>query len=243
MIVKVFDEDVKKFGSYAYTQNDCYSAIVANKRQTDETIAFLKTYFKNNISILDLGCGDGTYTIELYKKIKPRKIIGSDPSINGIKAARRKVDKLDKNRITFKVEDIYDVDEIYKNNNFDVVILRGVLHHLEYPQKAIKKMSLVFNKILIIEPNGFNPLLKIIEKLSPYHREHKERSYWPPLLNSWFITNGYTVKSQKFFLIVPFFCNEYLARILNFCESFFEKIPFIKRFYCSTNIILYEKKP
>lgn len=45
------------------------------------------------------------------------------------------------------------------------------------PAKAIYAARSWADAMLIIEPNGTNPVLKIIGKASKYHREHGERSF------------------------------------------------------------------
>jgi ubiquinone/menaquinone biosynthesis C-methylase UbiE len=133
------------------------------------------------------------------------------------------------------------VHKKFAGNKFDVAVIRGVLHHLYYPEDAIKKISKIADNVLVLEPSGYNPIVKIIEKTSPYHIAHQERSYWPPTLNKWFKNAGYKVLRQKYFGIVPYFCNEKLAKMLKIVEPFFELIPLIK-IYGGTNIILYTKK-
>jgi len=98
-----------------------------------------------------------------------------------------------------------------------------------------------FPAVLALEPNGYNPVMKVIEKVSIYHREHDEKSYWPPTLNNWFERNGYSVVSQRFFGIVPYFCSTPLARSLKFAEPMFEMAPIVRHLACGTNLILYKK--
>jgi 2-polyprenyl-3-methyl-5-hydroxy-6-metoxy-1,4-benzoquinol methylase len=104
----------------------------------------------------------------------------------------------------FDVGSIYDVDKTSKNQEFDVVVVRGVLHHLDYPKRAIKTLGRVFDKVIIFEPNGLNPILKVIEQFSPYHRKHRERSFSPSTLDRWFRNAGYEKRESKVFSIIPF---------------------------------------
>ena len=39
--------------------------------------------------------------------------------------------------------------------------------------------------MFVIEPNGYNPVLKVLEKVSRYHIEHEERSFFPATLHAW----------------------------------------------------------
>lgn len=53
-----FDDDVRKTGSYVYT-NEKLSSKLANARISE---SLGKNYEFSGKRILDLGCGDGTYT-------------------------------------------------------------------------------------------------------------------------------------------------------------------------------------
>lgn len=237
--IAVFNKDIVNNAGYLYTSDNIYSAKIATAKQTEELVRILKSYFSKKIKIIDIGCGDGKHTIELYKKFSPSLIVGVDPAQEAITLAKKRINQ-DK-KIEFKVDNIYNLDKLFKKNQFDIAIIRGVLHHLYEPEKAIKNLGKIFPAIIIIEANGYNPLLKIIEKTSPYHLEHEEKSYWPPLLNSWFKKEGYRVLTEKYYGIVPYFCPEYVARFLKFIEPLFENLPYLNRLYCACNYILYKK--
>lgn len=239
--IQEFNKDIKKTGQYSYTDFQKYSAYIATKRQTDELIKLIKEHTGKEITILDVGCGDGIFTLELYKAIKPGKIVGFDSARAAIRAANKKITSKEKRKIIFQYGDVYNADKLFKKNSFEIIVIRGLLHHLYNPQKAIKALTGLSKKIIVLEPNGFNPLLKIIEKISPYHSRHEEKSYWPPALNGWFISENYKVKKQILFSIVPYFCPKNIAKFLRLIEPFMEKLPFVKQFYCGTNLIYYEK--
>lgn len=239
--INVFNKDVIKKKSYLYTNDELYSSFTATNKQTSELKNLIRKYFHKKIKIIDIGCGDGKYTIELFKNISPSLILGIDPAKNAVKVATEKVKNKYDGRIRFQTGNIYSIDKIIKNEKFDLAVVRGVLHHLYRPQIAIKKLNNIFLSVIVLEPNGYNPILKIIEKTSSYHREHEEKSYWPPLLNKWFEKEGYKVVEQKFFGVVPYFFPENMARFLKSTEVFLEKISLLKRFYCGTNLILYRR--
>ncbi len=240
--ISVFNKDVKRNGGYLYTSDEIYSASIATKRQTDKLITLIKKYFAKKIRILDIGCGDGKYTIELLRQISPNLIVGIDPAKEAILIAQKRINKNYRGRIKFKVGNIYEIDKHFKSEQFDLVVIRGVLHHLYYPANAIKNVGKVFPSVIIIESNGYNPFLKIIEKVSSYHREHEEKSYWPPSLNKWFTEQGYKIISEEYAGIVPYFCPKWIAKSLKFIEPLFENIPIFNRLYCACNYILYSKK-
>lgn len=239
--INIFNQDVKKNEGYLYTSDKLYSAKVATQKQTDQLVTLINKHFPKKIKIVDIGCGDGKHTVELFKRISPSQILGIDPAKEAILVAKKRFNRKNKGKVIFKVGNIYEINELVKNNQFDLAIIRGVLHHLYQPENAILEISQAFKAVIIIEANGYNPILKVIEKISPYHKEHEEKSYFPPLLNSWFKKYGYQIISERYYGIVPYFCPDILAKLLKFTEPFFENIPFLNRLYCACNYILYKK--
>ena len=141
----------------------------------------------------------------------------------------------------FEVGTIHDVNKHYRKDQFDVILIRGVLHHLSEPEGAIEAVSLIGRSVVVLEPNGYNPILKVIEKVSPYRRRHEEKSYWPPLLKAWFTKRGYAVVEQTYFCVVPHFCPAPMARALSYMEPFFERVPYIHKLYCGVHLTLYKR--
>ena len=239
--INIYDQDVNRFGEYIYNKKDSYSSVVARQRQFDEILKTLNLFFDQNIAILDVGCGDGTFTIKIFDSFKPRNIFGVDYSKKGIDVATKKVKKTQKKRIKFKYIDIYEIDKKIKKYKYDVALLSGVLHHLDRAEVIVYKLSKVVDNIIVIEPNGYNPILKIIENVSSYHIIHNEKSYLPPTLDKWFIKRGYKVKRKKYFGLVPYFCIEIIAKILKKIEPIIENIPIVKNILCGSSVIFYSK--
>lgn len=237
-----FNEDIEANGRYQYTNFNNYSACIATKKQSKELLKLLKDHTSKNIKILDVGCGDGTFTFEILEKVNPKRVIGFDCAESAIRVANKAIKKKDRNKIKFLHGDVYDANKMFKKNSFDIIVIRGVLHHLDSPKKAIKSLRNISRKIIVLEPNGFNPMLKIIENTSPYHIRRGEKSYWPPTVNKWFADNGFKVRKQLFFSIVPYFCPKNIVKLLKFIEPVMERIPFVGMFYCGTNLIYYEKR-
>ena len=170
-----FDIDVKETGAYKYTTGMQYSAATANARMS---VLTLEAMDWTGLRVLDVGCGDGEYTMELYKRAKPGAITGIDLSPAAIRAA---ASRNPHDAVTFSV--CSGTRLPFDDDTFDVVHLRGVLHHMEDPQLAVAEAFRVAPRVFIIEPNGWNPGLKCIEKLSSYHRQQHERSFL-----SWFFS-------------------------------------------------------
>jgi hypothetical protein len=97
-------------------------------------------------------------------------------------------------------------------------------------------------QLLIVEPNGNNPILKLIEKLSPYHCQHEERSFSSRTLKKWCKEAGYEVKHLDFVGFIPFFFPTALTRIIYFFQPFMEKIYPLKKYFGAQIIIRCRKK-
>ena len=241
--ISAFQSDSLRYGGYVYTAVDRWSSRVATSRQTDELVRMVAGHFPRTVRITDIGCGDGALTMEFLKLFQPSCVRGVDPAISSIDAARRRLlSNQAASVVSFEVGNIYDIENIDRDcEQPSLAVVRGVLHHLDNPRAAIARLAQQFDWVLVLEPNGFNPVMKAIERLSTYHRNHDEKSYWPPALNRWFSECGFSVLEQKFFCLVPYFCPTPIARCLKALEPVVEIIPMVREIGCGTNLILYKR--
>lgn len=227
--VQKFNQDAEENKGYCYTQTSKLSCRLANQRLSQ---AIMEVSDLEGKSVIDVGCGDGTYTLELLG-MKPKYVLGVDAAEVAVNIANKKAKALD--NVEFRVLDIYDLGRLKKN--FDVMIVRGILHHLNNVEKAILNISKIANEVIIVEPNGYNPILKIIEKTSRYHIKHEEKSYFPHHLNKWFAVNGGKLARTSYCNIVPFFCPDIVARALKTIEFLVEKLPLVKQLFCAVYVM------
>jgi 2-polyprenyl-3-methyl-5-hydroxy-6-metoxy-1,4-benzoquinol methylase len=232
--VGVFNKDIIRDKSYQYTGKSKFSSYVANKRLTDATLKCIKYFGEDVNSIIDVGCGDGTYTKEIKSAFPSKDISGYDPATNAIEICKNKYDN-----IHFFVYDSQKRNENIEHQ--DLAVIRGVLHHTLNPDLVIKNISEYADKLCIIEPNGNNFILKIIEKISSYHKEHEERSFKLKTLNSWCKSAGYRVMKIEYVGFVPFFFPEIPSRIIYFCQPYLEKIPILKHLFSACYVIYCSK--
>jgi SAM-dependent methyltransferase len=229
-----FDDDVSKTGSYAYT-TEKLSAQFANAR-ISESIA--KSYEFSGKRILDLGCGDGTYTLE-FPSLGAIEVLGIDPAEIAVEAANCKAKNAGLGSVVrFEAGNIYALKEQLGDRQFDCVVLRGVLHHLPDPKKAIDCISTLANTVIILEPNGYNPILKILERFSRYHIEHEEQSFLPGTIKSWCKSAGLNVAVIEHLNLVPMFCPDWMAKICRKLETIVEKTPVLREIGCGQCIIV-----
>jgi len=230
--VAEFNNDVKTNDGYLYTTNPTFSSLIANKRMSEA----ISKHLGLHRTMVDIGCGDGVYTNEIKRTFPLLEVEGFDPAEDAIALAQKKYPK-----ITFRAINILQEDIERATRKFDVGILRGVLHHLSDQELAIHNAFKIAETLIIMEPNGNNPILKIIEKVSPYHRTHEEQSFTFWQLKKWCEGAGGKVVSHEYVGFVPFFCPTFFARVAYFFQPLLEKIPLVKEFL-SAQIVLVCKK-
>lgn len=234
---KLFNHQVKKNDHYAYTKGR-KSSEIANAVITNTIFDFL---IKRNVrKILDLGCGDG-YCTKLLLKLNPEYILAIDPAREAIKKA--KINHSD-SRINYSVKKLNNLNEILnKFHDCDIIILRGVIHHLDEKElhfffRTIKNIKV---SILITEPNGLNFYLKINEKFSKYHILHNEKSYTHSFLRKKFLKSGYKEERFCYMNTTPFFCSDFFAKITNYFHPLIIRIPIVRSLLCGNFCALYTK--
>jgi 2-polyprenyl-3-methyl-5-hydroxy-6-metoxy-1,4-benzoquinol methylase len=238
---KIFNNDIKKNLSYYYNCQKTLSNFIAGKIETDQIVFVIKNLRSKNIC--DLGCGDGLYTKILLKKCKSiKKILAIDVADEAIKIAK-KINNSDKIKYISSNID-YFLKNKKKLQKFDTLILRSSLHHFSKKEflkffKIIKNFN--FN-LVISEPNGYNLILKFIEKISKYHVDHDEKSYTPYFLRMNLKKSGYEVIKSYYTSLTPVFFPDVLVGFSYKLNKIIKKIPLINSFFCGKYILVAKKK-
>jgi SAM-dependent methyltransferase len=123
-----------------YTHGHHESVLRSHKwRTVDNSAAYLAPRLTHGISVLDLGCGPGTITADIGRRVAPGRVLGIDASANVIEEARRAAGGGP--NVEFSVGDLYalTIDE----DTFDVVHAHQVLQHLADPIGALCEMKRV----------------------------------------------------------------------------------------------------
>ena len=69
--IDAFNADVDRVGGYEYTAVDRWSTQYASGRQADALIDMVARNFPPSVRIVDIGCGDGAFTIRLAERFGP----------------------------------------------------------------------------------------------------------------------------------------------------------------------------
>lgn len=137
-IKKDWDEAAKKFGKYVVCGGYTEKLISKLKLDKDDTV-------------LDLGCGDGTITIPIAKKVK---------SVTGLDLSEKMLEILNK---TAKEENINNITTIKKDlsniklsdvNHHDIVLLSRSIMRIKNIQELILNINEIANKYVFITIYG-----------------------------------------------------------------------------------------
>jgi 2-polyprenyl-3-methyl-5-hydroxy-6-metoxy-1,4-benzoquinol methylase len=226
-----FNQDTLANNGYLYSTNAPYSAIKSNDRISRAVIAKIPAQTGR---IIDLGCGDGVYTAKFAEAFPLAYIEANDPAHKAIEMAQQRFP-----HINFRVANILDLST-QTTTPFDVAVIRGVIHHLpdNSQQLAIQNARAIAKTLIIVEPNGNNPILKLIEKNSAYHIAHEEQSFTSETLMSWCVAAGWKDVSVNYIGFVPFFFPEVLARIIYFFQPLLERIPIINKYFSAQIVVV-----
>lgn len=116
-------------------------------RTVDNSAAYLRPHLQAGQTLLDVGCGPGTITVELATIVAPGRVIGTDAAEAVIEGATALLDEPGSPRnCLFQQGDIYQLD--FEDDSFAVVHAHQVLQHLSDPVAALQEMRRV------LEPGG-----------------------------------------------------------------------------------------
>lgn len=151
---------------------------IFTKLRLYKTKSYLKkhcnSYLNETKKVLDYGSGDG-YLSYSFKLINPSSEVHA-------------TDYLFNNTIFYKEIKFIQLDDVLNSNEqYDLIILRHVLEHIEYPFKVIEKLieKLDDNGVILVEVPNHNPETNILLKWFkkdysqigfPWHLNHFKQS-------------------------------------------------------------------
>lgn len=159
--------------------------------------------------ILEVGCGTGVYGIDMARC--GGDVVGLDISPEAIDFANSWAKK---EKLSFKGV-IGDAENLpFKESTFDLVFFGALLHHFPKPEKALLEAKRVLNKtgkVVLVEPNGNNPVLRLSRFLAEFlpikyandihatknETIHTRSKYVKILKNEGFVNNQITYFKRK----------------------------------------------
>ena len=120
-----------------YTHGHHESVLRSHRwRTVDNSAAYLAPHLTSASRVLDVGCGPGTITADIGRRVAPGRVLGIDASAAVIEEARR--DFGGGPNVEFSVGDLYALE--VDDHAFDVVHAHQVLQHLSDPVRALREM-------------------------------------------------------------------------------------------------------
>lgn len=109
-------------------------------RTAENSAAYLLPELRPGMRLLDVGCGPGTLTVDLARRVAPGEVVGVDREQSVLADARRHA--ADRGvEVDFRPGDVYALD--FPEASFDVVHAHQVLQHLTDPVAALRELARV----------------------------------------------------------------------------------------------------
>jgi ubiquinone/menaquinone biosynthesis C-methylase UbiE len=123
-----------------YTHGHHESVLRSHRwRTVDNSAAYAAEFFVEGAHVLDVGCGPGTITLDIARRVAPGTVIGVDAATAVINEARR--DAANVANVEFTAGNVNNL--AYDDDSFDVVHAHQVLQHLADPVRALREMRRV----------------------------------------------------------------------------------------------------
>jgi ubiquinone/menaquinone biosynthesis C-methylase UbiE len=110
-------------------------------RTAENSAAYLLPELRSGLDLLDVGCGPGTITLDLARRVAPGAVLGVDRSAAVIERAEAERTAASVPNARFAVDDVYALD--LADASFDVAHAHQVLQHLTDPVAALRELRRV----------------------------------------------------------------------------------------------------
>lgn len=149
-------------------------------RTVANSAAYLVPHLTIGARLLDVGCGPGTITVDLARRLSPGSVIGLDASREIVDRAAALAADESVHNVSFQVGDVYALD--FPDASFDIVHAHQVMQHLGNPVQGMREIRRV------LKPGGifagrdvdyggvlmYPPLPGLLEWMRVYREVH----YW-----------------------------------------------------------------
>jgi SAM-dependent methyltransferase len=107
-------------------------------RTIANSAAYLEPHLTAGLSLLDVGCGPGTITVEFADRLAPGRVVGVDAAAEVIARAAA---SFDRPNLEFLVGDAYALP--FDDGSFDLAHTHQTLQHLADPVAALRELRRV----------------------------------------------------------------------------------------------------
>jgi SAM-dependent methyltransferase len=120
-----------------YTHGHHESVLRSHRWRTAENSAhYLLPSLRANMTLLDVGCGPGTITVDLARRVA--RVSAIEPLGTALDLARAEAARQQVTNVDFVVADVHALD--FPDDSFDLVHAHQVLQHLQDPVGALAVM-------------------------------------------------------------------------------------------------------
>ncbi|MGB7219272.1 MAG: methyltransferase domain-containing protein [Vicinamibacterales bacterium] len=109
-------------------------------RTAENSAGYLLASLRPGLDLLDVGCGPGTITVDLARRVAPGRVVGIDRAAEVLAQASARASAQDVS-IDLRVGDVYALP--FPDASFDVVHAHQLLQHLSDPVRALAGMRRV----------------------------------------------------------------------------------------------------
>jgi ubiquinone/menaquinone biosynthesis C-methylase UbiE len=120
-----------------YTQGHAASVLRSHTTRTvANSAAYASGFLRPGSTVLDVGCGPGTITVDIAHRVAPGRVLGIEPVPEPLEQARSRA--AGTGNVEFALGDVYAL--AHPDDAFDVVHAHQVLQHLADPVGALREM-------------------------------------------------------------------------------------------------------
>ncbi|HZU47305.1 MAG TPA: methyltransferase domain-containing protein [Mycobacterium sp.] len=125
-----------------YTHGHHESVLRSHRQRTAQNSAgYLLPHLRSGMSVLDVGCGPGTITVDLAARVAPGRVTAVDLTTEALDVTRREAHERNVTNICFAIADTQALE--FADDTFDVVHAHQVLQHVADPVQALREMRRV----------------------------------------------------------------------------------------------------
>ena len=173
----------------------------ADRYQTSDQIAEVIDALKLEDAgpLLDIGCGNGAFTIATAQRFPNCQIVAIDPLKSAIEECQKRVDQSALQNVSIKQSSVECLP--LPNNCVDRLLMRNVIHHLSDIYSALKEASRVLspNGLMLIEAPctiGGSSLAQLISDVYfTMDASHRRTFHTPEFISA--ILDNYGVNDQS----------------------------------------------
>lgn len=125
-----------------YTHGHHESVLRSHRWRTAEnSAAYLLPHLRSGHALLDVGCGPGTLTVDLARRVAPGTVTAVEVTEDALALTRAEAARQCQENLTFVVADVHALE--FADDTFDVVHAHQVLQHVGDPVQALREMRRV----------------------------------------------------------------------------------------------------